>query len=419
MPWSSVEPYRLKLLGPWDLRGPEAERVSSVLAQPKRLCLLAYLAMAEGPVSRSTVVALFWPESDEERARNALSQALFHLRRSLSKDVVESVDGNTRLAVSPERLYCDARAFLERCADPAQVPDPDSVAVARSIVGGADFFEGWNADDCQAVQEWLDGVRRRVREVAVAVVKASTERERERSAMADQSGDGRITGEQATDASTTEPARFPRALDRARRYAVAAVVILVVTAATAAAVAWKGDDPDRPPPGGVTPAAGPTGSATAALADSRPVVAVLMPSVTAADSSIPRLADAVQAEILAALDGMVGIRSIPFSSADAGGLDRFLSEQFQAPGSATPPGVSPDWVIVVSLRIAGSRIRALTQFRDGSTSHLDWYPEGEDYEAPTPGDALIEVPQEIARDVARRFEGWIARERPTPRQPSG
>lgn len=398
MPPSSVEPYRLTLLGPWDLRGPEDERVSSVLAQPRRLCLLAYLALAPGPVSRSAVVAVFWPESDEERARNALSQALFHLRRSLTTGVVESIDGHTRLAVTPDRLECDARSFLQSGTD---APDDETVELARRVEEGADFFEGWNADDCQPLQEWLDGVRRRVREHAAAVTESAAAHE-----------------VPAEPPSLPGVASAPPARRTSRRYRFAAGVVLAAAVVLIAGVAWSGrEQADVPAPRSDAPT-GRTDPVEGSVIGDRPVVAVLMPSVTAADSSIPRLADAVQGEILAALDGMDGIRPIPFSSADAGGLERFISEQFQPPDPATQAGVAPDWVIIVSLRIAGGRIRAMTQFRDGAESHRDWYPEGHDYEADTPGDALIEIPQEIARDVARRFEGWIARERSTPRQPS-
>ncbi|NIY12892.1 MAG: hypothetical protein GWN02_33535, partial [Gemmatimonadetes bacterium] len=83
-----------------------------MLSQPKRLCLLAYLALAGEPVSRSTLVALFWPDSDEERARNALSQALHYLRRSLSAQAVESVEGD-RIVVPAERVSFDARELLQ------------------------------------------------------------------------------------------------------------------------------------------------------------------------------------------------------------------------------------------------------------------------------------------------------------------
>jgi hypothetical protein len=152
---ASSAPYRLTLLGAWDLHGPEGERIRSVLSQPKRLCLLAYLAMADGPVSRAHLVALFWPESDEERARNALSHAVHYLRRSLTKAAVASIEGD-RLEASADWVACDAAALLAG----------DDPVVARDS-GQREFFEGWNAEDSQPLQDWRDGMRRRVRERVV------------------------------------------------------------------------------------------------------------------------------------------------------------------------------------------------------------------------------------------------------------
>jgi hypothetical protein len=147
--------YALTVLGTPDLRSPDGRRVASVLAQPKRLALLTYLALAPAPVSRTTVVATFWPDGDEARGRNALSQALFHLRRALGDNVVESLEGD-RLWVPPERLWCDAREVLEGRATVADL--------------AADLLEGWSADDAPPVQAWLEaqreGLRKRVVERA-------------------------------------------------------------------------------------------------------------------------------------------------------------------------------------------------------------------------------------------------------------
>jgi hypothetical protein len=137
-------PFRLHVLGAPDLRAPDGRRVGSVLSQPKRLGLLTYLALAPEPVTRASLVALFWPESDEARARNALSQAVFHLRRSLDERVVQSVAGD-RLWAPPEHLWCDAR--------------DDTTATGE-------LLHGWNAEDSQELQEWLDAQRRRIRDGA-------------------------------------------------------------------------------------------------------------------------------------------------------------------------------------------------------------------------------------------------------------
>ena len=109
--------YRLSLLGPWELTGPDGNRVRSVLAQPKRLCLLAYLAFRAEPVTRSSVVALFWPNADEARGRNSLSQSLHHLRRSLGPGVIESVEGD-RIQVSPASVAPSGGEARPRSATP-------------------------------------------------------------------------------------------------------------------------------------------------------------------------------------------------------------------------------------------------------------------------------------------------------------
>lgn len=201
---TEAPPYRLSLLGAWDLRGPDGRQIQSVLAQPKRLCLLAYLALQAEPVTRSTLVALFWPDKDEERARNALSQALFYLRRSMGNSVVENVAGD-RIRVSAETVWFDAREVLaaydrgERANEGHGADDLGAV--------DPDFFRGWNSDDNQPVQEWLDGIRRRfgaIDEQRRAARDASPDPE---SPTADPNGDD---AEAARPSSPTDPRAAPR-----------------------------------------------------------------------------------------------------------------------------------------------------------------------------------------------------------------
>jgi hypothetical protein len=149
--------FRLHALGTPDLRAPDGRRIGSVLSQPKRLALLTYLALAPEPVPRGTVIATFWPESDEARARNALSQALFHLRRALGEDVVESVEGD-RLWASPERLWCDVRELMEGGRG-ATAPDPAAAPTGHLLAG-------WTAEDAPPLQAWLDEQRAKIRDRA-------------------------------------------------------------------------------------------------------------------------------------------------------------------------------------------------------------------------------------------------------------
>src|SRR5512146_2311016 len=81
-----------RALGAVDLRRRDGAELLSVLSQPKRTALLAYLLLARprGFHRRDRLVALFWPESDAEHGRNSLRQAVYFLRRSLGDDVLES-----------------------------------------------------------------------------------------------------------------------------------------------------------------------------------------------------------------------------------------------------------------------------------------------------------------------------------------
>ena len=76
-----------RILGTLKLIGGGGHELHSVLAQPKRVALLAYLAAASPRRfhRRDSLVALFWPDLDQEHARAALRQSLHILRRSLGE----------------------------------------------------------------------------------------------------------------------------------------------------------------------------------------------------------------------------------------------------------------------------------------------------------------------------------------------
>jgi serine/threonine-protein kinase len=108
---------RLTTLGAVDLRDDHGRPLRDVLRQPKRLALLVYLALESTRtlVSRDRLLALFWPEADEEHARNALSQLLHQLRAALGRDLFTS-NGPGLIGVASGALWCDAAAFEEALA---------------------------------------------------------------------------------------------------------------------------------------------------------------------------------------------------------------------------------------------------------------------------------------------------------------
>ena len=79
--------WRLRVLGEVSLEGEGAQ----LALERKTAALLAYLAL-EGAASRSKLAGLLWPEVDEARARNNLSQTLRRLRQHAECDLVVAGD---------------------------------------------------------------------------------------------------------------------------------------------------------------------------------------------------------------------------------------------------------------------------------------------------------------------------------------
>src|SRR3989449_6648564 len=79
-------------LGRLSLTAAEGREMRTPLGQPRRFALLASLAAATPPGfhRRDSLLALFWPELDQEHARTALRQALRVLRAALGAGAVVS-----------------------------------------------------------------------------------------------------------------------------------------------------------------------------------------------------------------------------------------------------------------------------------------------------------------------------------------
>ena len=160
----------LHTLGSLDLRGSDGQSIRSVLAQPKRLALLAHLAISatRGFHRRDTLLALFWPESDTERARASLRTALSVLRRALGEGVVVGRGGDD-VGIDADQLWCDAVSFEEAHA-------AGDYEHALKLYRG-DLLAGFYIDDAPDFERWLEEERTRVREKASAAARALAERD--------------------------------------------------------------------------------------------------------------------------------------------------------------------------------------------------------------------------------------------------
>jgi len=150
-----------RAFGSTNLQGEEGNELLSVLARPKLLSLLAVLSLCEGGgfVRRERVVGLLWTDSDPERARATLRQALYRLRQTLGPRSVES-RGEDEIRVNPEAIWCDVRAYETALAE-------GRLEEALSLYRG-DLLEGFFPPDAPEFERWLEQRREDLRRSASA-----------------------------------------------------------------------------------------------------------------------------------------------------------------------------------------------------------------------------------------------------------
>ena len=158
-----------RLLGTLHLTDAEGREVKSLLTRSRRLALLAYLAAAtpRGLHRRDTLLALFWPELDQEHARAALRQALHVLRDALGPDVVVT-RGDEEIGLDFDRLWCDVVAF-------------DRAIAAGRFDEGLELYrgnllEGFFIPDAGGFERWLESERARLQQAAARAAQTLVKR---------------------------------------------------------------------------------------------------------------------------------------------------------------------------------------------------------------------------------------------------
>jgi len=152
----SGPPFRLLTLGRIDLRDRAGVEVRSVLAQPKRLALLIYLALLPEPqmVRRDALLPVFWPELDQERARGALRKAIHYLRRSLGDGVLIG-RGDEEIGLAAGTVETDVAWFYAALAT-------DDISGALRHYAGP-FLPGFHVTEVPEFSHWMDSLRERLR----------------------------------------------------------------------------------------------------------------------------------------------------------------------------------------------------------------------------------------------------------------
>jgi DNA-binding SARP family transcriptional activator len=145
--------FRLVTLGRLTLVGTGGEEDASLARRRLKLAVLAVLALARRPISRDTLLGLFWAEHDEPRARHSLSNALSSLRGALGERSITTRDAE--VALDPETpLDVDAVEFIEALEN-------KDFARAVGLYAGS-FLEGFHVDESPAFDQWVSRERRRL-----------------------------------------------------------------------------------------------------------------------------------------------------------------------------------------------------------------------------------------------------------------
>jgi len=147
----------LRVLGPISLKRADGSTIGSVIAQPKRLALAAYLAAPPPHGGRcfhrkDSLSGLFWPELDQQHARASLRNALYFLRSALGAAAVVNGSDDS-VGLDPSVVWCDLDAFdvAVRIRDGA---------TAYGLYRGT-VLEGVFVREAQPFEDWLEAQRRR------------------------------------------------------------------------------------------------------------------------------------------------------------------------------------------------------------------------------------------------------------------
>ncbi|HEY2065830.1 MAG TPA: BTAD domain-containing putative transcriptional regulator, partial [Gemmatimonadaceae bacterium] len=120
--------------------------------QKRRLGLLAIIALAgKQGISRRRVEAYLWAESSSSRARHALDQTMYAIRRALGLDVI--IAAGQELRLDPNLIAVDVWQF------DAAIDAGDWASAVRLHTGP--LLDGYEFGESQELESWLDRERAR------------------------------------------------------------------------------------------------------------------------------------------------------------------------------------------------------------------------------------------------------------------
>ena len=138
------------------------QRISGL--SPRRLGLLAaVVAAGDRGISRDRLLLLLWPDSTETKARHALAQTLYSLRRELGSDLIRSELAD--LLIDPAQLSSDFADFLEARAR-------GDFERASALYSGP-FLDGFYVPEADEFERWAEAERSRLHELAMQAIEAA------------------------------------------------------------------------------------------------------------------------------------------------------------------------------------------------------------------------------------------------------
>lgn len=153
----SANPQRCPAIRLVTLGGLAVVHASGAGALPdpprRRLALLAVIAAAGAAgASRDKLLLYFWPESDEERARHALTQTLYALRRDVGG--AELLVGSAQIRLASDVVTSDIGELEDALAR-------GEYERAVSLYAGP-FLDGVHLPGLIDFERWVDGERARI-----------------------------------------------------------------------------------------------------------------------------------------------------------------------------------------------------------------------------------------------------------------
>ncbi|HTC70214.1 MAG TPA: AAA family ATPase, partial [Acidothermaceae bacterium] len=142
-PKARSAPLHLAMLGP-----PRIERDGTPVHfdTRKAVALLALVSMAEQPLSRDRLAAMFWPDSDDERARGALRRTLSVTASGVGDALIVT---RATVGVQQSKMQVDAVEFRQLLA----FGDLASLEKACTLYRD-DFLAGFAVRDCPEFDDW-------------------------------------------------------------------------------------------------------------------------------------------------------------------------------------------------------------------------------------------------------------------------